>query len=180
VRIQQTGRAEKDETQVKQAGEERGTDGVSDSAKLWDQIEGESPEAYARFLVYRNLGIGRSVASAIETLGKSGKKRNGQWEHDSSEFNWVDRAAAWDISNAKRVGESVVLMYIETLKAMWAKTLAVAVDKTTKPRGWEELIETVTTLGAFIPQETVAGIRRSIEDTNSVPAIGTSGEHRPE
>ncbi len=150
-------------------------DEMAESKAIWEQQEGEPNEAYARFLVYRNLGVGRSISSAAASVAKGEKRRSGQWERDSANFEWSVRAIDWDIFNAKRIGESIVLEYIQTLKVMWFKTLQVASDKKTKPKGWAELVETVTTLGAFIPQETVAGIRRAAEDSNSVAAIGHGG-----
>lgn len=64
----------------------------------WDRIEGvESAKAYAAFVVYRDLGVQRSLQKAWERYTDGNKKGMpgyfGEW---SRKFNWVARAEAWD------------------------------------------------------------------------------------
>jgi hypothetical protein len=62
---------------------------------LWDKRETESDKAYAAFLLYRDLGRGRSLAKASSTLDKPTSKLRqfGTW---SAQHGWVERVAAWD------------------------------------------------------------------------------------
>jgi hypothetical protein len=143
--------------------------------KLWEQQPDESQEAYARFLIYRNLGVARSLNKAYQIVpGRTGKeKANGQWHEDCVKYNWVARASAWDISILTEVGQSVVAKYINALDLAFLKIIESLNSEKMKPRTWGSVIESINILGEFIPQETVAEIRRA-QDADSVPAIGTS------
>ena len=96
---------------------------MHEQKQLWDQQEGEPTAAYVRFLAFRNLGPGRTVKLAAETLaqqvfmaaphsdpskngnGKKPKKNETQQASvalrtcydNSALWNWTDRAEAWDI-----------------------------------------------------------------------------------
>lgn len=60
--------------------------------KPWERQEGETPKPYEAFCVYRDMGIQRSQPKVAEKLGKSTALIS-RW---SSEYNWVERVAAWD------------------------------------------------------------------------------------
>ena len=147
-------------------------------AKIWDKRENESDAAYARFLIYRNLGVGRSLERAYQlplndNVAKSSKSRmSGQWYKDSVEFEWKARADAWDVETIAQVGYTVVVKYIAALDLAFQRVIEQLQDGKIKPKNWEQLIESLTVLGNFIPQETVASIRQNIKD-DSVPALGT-------
>ena len=55
-------------------------------------MQGESAKAWAAFVCYRDLGLGRSLTGAAKRLTKS---KQSIWEW-SKRFNWPDRALAWD------------------------------------------------------------------------------------
>jgi len=60
--------------------------------KPWERQTGESSKAYEAFKVYLELGSDRSLQRASEVLSKSVplmKRWGAQW-------NWVERARAWD------------------------------------------------------------------------------------
>ena len=72
-----------------------GTDlvALSGGREAWDRAEGESPEAFQAFALYRDLGVdGRSTARVARELGKT-KQLTDRW---SGKHRWVVRAAAWD------------------------------------------------------------------------------------
>ena len=72
----------------------------------WDRLPSEPDEAYARFLIYRNLRIGRSFRKAYlqylrasdgYTGGLKGLHVPGNWRADAKAYFWAERAAAWPV-----------------------------------------------------------------------------------
>lgn len=153
------------------------------SKKAWEQIEGEPNEAYARFLVYRNLGVARTVQQTRKLTAKNGEKgRSGTLERESVDFKWAERASAWDIEALEQVGRNVVVQFVSALEAMALKTLTALNNDSIKPGDWEQVLKAVNTLGSFIPAETVEAVRTYATE-HRISAIGTSaastvfGEH---
>jgi hypothetical protein len=58
----------------------------------WDKRDNESPQAFAAFVAYRNLGPSRSVVKACKEVGKTRATLH-PW---STQHDWVARAGAWD------------------------------------------------------------------------------------
>lgn len=146
---------------------------MTDTKRIWEQQEGEPNEAYARFLVYRNLGVSRSLDAAHAIATKSKKKQaSGQWTDDSAKWNWVERASAWDIDVLAEVGRGVVVKFVSALNLSFDAMISQLASGKIKPRTWSQVLESITVLGNFIPQETVAEIRRLASDADNVPAIG--------
>ena len=58
----------------------------------WERQDGESPQAWAAFQAFRDLGQDRTLRAAAEKIGRS----RSTLTRYSMEFTWVDRAAAWD------------------------------------------------------------------------------------
>lgn len=59
----------------------------------WDRREREPEKAYAAFVVFRDIGAGRTILEASRRQGKRSHRRHEQW---SSTWSWKSRAAAWD------------------------------------------------------------------------------------
>ncbi len=158
------------------------TEQTATNRQQWEQLEGEPDAAYARFLVYRNLGPARSLDAAYQLVaGHAAKRRktprvSGQWQDDSVRFGWVERAAAWDIYTLTAVGMQAVIKWVNALDQAIEQTLIHLKAGTHKPRTWKETIDAVVALGNFIPAETVSEIRHIAESDNP-PAIGRDGEH---
>ena len=70
----------------------------------WDRQPGETPRAFAAFLLYRDLpAVDRSIVAAVAQQRKNGGKapvRN--WETWSSLYNWRERSLAGDSDLASR------------------------------------------------------------------------------
>ncbi|WP_405961244.1 hypothetical protein OG235_36900 [Streptomyces sp. NBC_00024] len=58
----------------------------------WERQPGETPRRHARFLVFRDLGLTRTLAKASDALALS-------YSHVralAAQYRWQDRAASWD------------------------------------------------------------------------------------
>ncbi len=74
--------------------------------KPWDRLPGEPPRDYRVFLMYRNLGMSRSLRYLVMELNnldpknkkmtKPAKEVPKTMQRRSTKFRWVDRCAAWD------------------------------------------------------------------------------------
>lgn len=58
----------------------------------YERQKGETKKAYEAFTIYRDLGIDRSIRKVAQKLGKS-QQLMSRW---SSQYNWVERAQAYD------------------------------------------------------------------------------------
>jgi hypothetical protein len=154
----------------------------SDDLHYWDQLPGEAGAAYARFLIYRNLGPARSLQSAYQAYADSGKVQkgskklhaSGQWQKDAKQFEWAERAQAWDIHMLTHQGREVVLNFIAGLQKLSQKALAALSDENIKPSDWHSVVNAINTIGNFIPGETVVALQdRAASD--AVPRVGASG-----
>lgn len=148
--------------------------------KAWEQLPDEPSEAYARFLIYRNLGASRSLDSAYKTtteVSKGNKKYRapGQWRDDCVKYEWVQRSLAWDIEMMSTVGVSTVIRFINALDAIAQKSLATLVDPTKRPKDWKAAVDAINTLGSFIPAETVGAIQDNAAQ-GTIANIGAGGK----
>jgi hypothetical protein len=76
------------------------------AGRPWDQLASETDEEYSRFLVYLNLGVGRSLDAAFEASRAGRGRRSGRgrqrdyqaWLLEAARHRWRERAVEWDIS----------------------------------------------------------------------------------
>jgi hypothetical protein len=145
---------------------------MADERKPWDQMEGESDAAYARFMFYVMLGMQRSVTEAFrkwmeekektkeegqeqESKARKGTKRHdgaaGQWKRDSADFSWDRRASAWDKDQFVRFGAHGARRYFET----WVDGIEACsrFAKNHDPASFPEYVETMNAAGDRIPNE---------------------------
>jgi len=80
-------------------------DKVLDEAKAgimpfnsWELLPKESAEAFAAFVVYRDLGFGRSIKSAIEKISDNSaySQSYASWRKWAADYRWKERAADYD------------------------------------------------------------------------------------
>lgn len=62
------------------------------TAELWERQPGEGAKPWEAFVIYRDLGTERTLQKVSKQLKKS-MAMIGRW---SSDWNWRERAAAWD------------------------------------------------------------------------------------
>lgn len=87
----------------------------------WERLPAETARAYAAFVVYRDLGPGRSLAVAYgawrRANGVAGDaaKAAGYWQEWSSTHGWVARAAAYDahLDAEKRALRAQLMLQLE-------------------------------------------------------------------
>ena len=137
---------------------------MSDETELkpWDQLPDEPITAYRRFLIYRDLGPGRSLEKAYRaTKGNlaQGKKPTGAWTSDSTDFDWVNRATAWDIEMMSEHGTEAVINWVQSLVELSQQTLEELQGGRLKPRSFDQVLGALDVLGKFVTPETVEAAR---------------------
>jgi hypothetical protein len=81
---------------------------------LWTKQEDETQRAYNAFCVYRNLGWrNRSLQKVHDQVYGKGAGNLRYVEQWSSQYDWVDRAAAYDEYMAERMREELEQRRIE-------------------------------------------------------------------
>lgn len=105
--------------------------------KPWDRMEGESDKAFAAFNVYKNLTPSERSKSRVsyEIYDKkrgmswaSDKKPHGRVNKWSVDFNWVERAGAWDVEQARVANAQLALERHDEIRAFLEKQLEIAKD----------------------------------------------------
>lgn len=144
----------------------------------WDQQPGEPGEAFARFLLYRNLGPGRSLQLAYETYvgtfrnanadaTKGNKKPQvpGHWGDDSARWRWVDRASAWDIHTLSTHGQRLSALWVGILLAAAEKCAQKLAQPNCKPKDFMQAVSVIDRLAPFLSPDAVKSLQ---------PAAGTA------
>lgn len=90
---------------------------------LWDRQQGEKTLWYDRFFkYYLPIGPERSLTAAfnawLEAKGKGGQKRSptGSWRRCSEQYNWIERAMAWDDFQRQKQKEALQAEIDEMVK----------------------------------------------------------------
>ena len=160
--------------------------GMDESApNPWDQLPTEPDEAFARFLLYRNLGPGRSQQSAYETYlatfrnaapkeltaGKSAKKPQvpGHWNDDSAKYRWVDRATAWDIDQLQRHGPELARLWVGILLVAARKCAEKLAQPGCRPKDFMQAIAVVDKLAPFLSPDAVKSLQPAAESGRGKP-----------
>lgn len=92
--------------------------------KPWERQEKESAKAFEAFCIYRDMGIQRSVRKVARELGKS-ETLMARW---SGNYNWVERATAWDEEQDRIVRQ----MQLDDIKKMRKRHAEIATDMLVK------------------------------------------------
>lgn len=151
---------------------------MADEKRAWEQREGEPNEAYARFLVYRNLGVTRTLDRAYRAFVGNRRKsseRSGTWQENATRFNWSERASDWDIDYLVSSGRDAAIAFVNALEKLAVKSLSALEDDKMQPKDWKQVLEAVNIIGSFIPAETVEAIRAHAAEHRISP-IGKTGE----
>ena len=82
----------------------------------WDKLEGESAQAYRAFTAYRDLRADRSLDAAYRSVTgqqESSKRASGRFTGWSGQFDWKQRAEAYDAHLERTVRAETESSFIE-------------------------------------------------------------------
>lgn len=154
--------------------------------KDWEQLTDEPAAAYARFLIYRNLGPGRTLDAAYAAnspKARKGKKRQGiapgQWTKESSDFEWRARATAWDIEQLQNIVPGAIVSVFGAIDEFALVTLRALQSGSMRPRTWAQLMSAMGVLIGFISPETAKHAMDQFRRTVEPGAEETDGGDKP-
>lgn len=151
----------------------------------WAQLAKEPDNAYARFLIFRNCGINRSLRKAYrwylnahKELGQgyaelhntSGVDANGktyvpaQWLRDYQQYDWAYRATQWDLSNLGAYGGRVAVLHVQALTKIAEKNVRWAGKLKPGDRGYADLCDSVRLIAEYLNPEVVAALREKARE----------------
>ncbi len=133
-------------------------------ADPWDQLDNEPDIVYKRFLIYRNLGVRRTLPRANEVwaqmemdAGVAPAEATCTWGNYSSRYHWWDRAQAWDIAMLKEQGRRLAAKHMAYLEALLERMHAALVaNPDAAPKTWTELLGGAHEMAEHIPAATIA------------------------
>lgn len=133
----------------------------------WDKLKAESDESYARFLMYRNLGPGRSIRRAYHQYLQrfdgftGGTKRlhvPGSWTSEAADHGWVSRAQAWDVRNLTAYGAKVAVLHVLTVKRLAEKNRRALGRLEPGDDGYTDVLAGIRVVADFLTPDVVRGI----------------------
>ena len=148
----------------------------------WDKLSAESDEAYARFLMYRNLGPGRSLRKAYKhyltaydgfTGGTKRLHVPGQWHADCVAHFWVERSNAWDVRNLYKYGARAAVLHVRTVVALAQRNARAVRELKPGDQGFTDLLASVRVVAEFLTPDVVHGIQE--RNQPAVPAAVPAG-----
>jgi hypothetical protein len=144
-------------------------------AEAWERLSAENSEAYARFLIYKDLGPCRGLKKAyLEYLrrydGFTGDAKRlhvpGQWYDDSRFHSWVDRAAAWDVYCLARYGAGIAALHVTALRRLAERNARLAGKLKPGDDGFADLLASVRLVAEVMTPDVV----REIAERHRQPA----------
>jgi hypothetical protein len=144
------------------------------AARPWDQRPDEPPDAYARFLSYRNLGPGRTLPLAESchggATGRTKKHASGHWTEACVRHEWVSRAAAWDIDQLKSRGPELARLWTGILVAAARKAAQKLADPACVPKDFAAAVAVIDRLAPYITPDVLAALQPPAGDPGGRPA----------
>lgn len=136
----------------------------------WEQLQGEPNQHYSWFLAYRNLGPSRSLDRAYQVMkGNKEVQAPGPWASASSQWRWVERAAAWDVHVLSEAGAAVVVRFVDAMRELAEQTIVGL--RSHPPASFSEALRGMEALANLVPAEAVAVAQQAALD-HQTPAIG--------
>ena len=130
--------------------------------KIWEQRTDEPDRAYACFLVYLQLGPGRSLERAYQSASARNRKKtqaSGTWTYYSTQYSWIERAAAYDVDMLSQHGTEVVINWVQSLVKLSELAFEKITSGTVEIRNLGQLLEVINVLGNFVTPETIQAAR---------------------
>lgn len=149
-----------------------------DAAKSWEQREDEPDRAYASFLVYLMLGPGRTLEKAYQNASARNRKKtqaSGTWTYYSTQYNWIERAAAYDVDMLSKHGTEVVVNWVQSLVKLSEIAFEKVTSGTVEIRNLSQLLEVINVLGNFVTPETIQAAREFVSGDLGKPVNEPEG-----
>lgn len=136
--------------------------------EVWHRLPGETKQAYARFLWYRNLGPTRSVKTCYYQYLKEKDNYQGtkkgitvptRWHRECTKNKWVDRAASWDIRNLTRYGARIVALHSQTITLLAMKNRRVVGKTEHGTKEWNGLMEGISRVAEYVNPELLKNVQ---------------------
>ena len=128
----------------------------------WDQLPDEPITAYRNFLVYRDIGPGRTFEKAYEVKKGVKKRIPGSFQRQANDYRWQERATAWDIEQMSQYGTKAVINWVLSIVELSEQTLIEIQSGRLKPRSFDQLLGALDVLGKFVTPETVEAAREFV------------------
>jgi hypothetical protein len=143
---------------------------MAESANPWEKKDGEPDEAYARFLMYRGLGPGRSVLAAYnlftrtfrnaaQNSPKTPTQVPGHWSDDCARWSWVDRAHAWDVHVLHTHGERLSVLWVGILTLAAEKCAQKLAQPGCRPKDFMQAVSVIDKLSAFLTPDAIKSLQ---------------------
>ena len=153
--------------------------------KSWEQQPGESDSAFAHFLAFLTLGVGRTIIRAYKLTHPDSEAAavSGVWRDESGRWGWRKRANDHDLSMFREVARESAAVYGEAIRHLGVKALeAMASEKPEmRPLNWEQALGTFSFLRSLFPTETIVALVGHAEKQGDPPEAKADGtQYGPE
>lgn len=123
-------------------------------ADPWDQLPNESDQQYSHFLVYRNLGMSRTIIKAyvkahpeVADENRTMSSLSSAWRNESTRFKWFARATAWDIQRLLTAGGRATAWYMAGLKNVAREFYRATTKYKVGDPQWKDVLATLDKIG---------------------------------
>jgi hypothetical protein len=146
--------------------------------QLWEQQKDEPYDDYGCFLLYRNLGPGRTLQLAYLEYRLTFKNADrealeseeklppvpGSWATISSKWDWVRRSDAWDVHVFELYGERAVIKFVNALEKIAEKSCQALARPNMKPKTWHDVLEALAIIQQYAQPGSVNALRERKAD----------------
>src|SRR6266446_1081507 len=146
----------------------------------WEQQDGEPGDSFARFEVYRCMGLSRSLRKAFRrwltaenqaTAGNGWQQFSGTWGRESARWEWVSRAEAWDAFFFGEQARQAVGLFAQALQEA-TRQLLKKVRKAPDPATLTELFEAFHAIAALLPPDAIRDLLAEARKYRDDPSFG--------
>lgn len=151
----------------------------------WDQLPDEPDSEYANFLLYRNLGAGRSQQLAYQQHLDTFRNRNpdvtydrtkkpsvpGHWKDAAAKHRWYDRAVAWDIAQLENQGPELARLWASILISAARKAAECLANPRCRPRTFGEALAVLDRLSPYLTPDAIRPLAQPAADGVPKPRV---------
>ena len=141
--------------------------------KSWEIQEGEPETAYAHFLAFLTLGVGRTIVRAYRATHPESTSTvvSGVWRDESAKWRWRKRANEHDLSTFQEVFRETAAIYGESLRHLGLKALeAVSSDRPEmRPVTWEQALDAFAIVRSIFSPDTLTVLSQGADTMGDPP-----------